>query len=381
MRTVPLDLEIDFAIAAPGVQKITLVSPLPIITSPVVLNGLSQSIGPPEIELDGSQCSTSGPCDGLVVQGGGTTIEGVAVVDFAGRGVVFDGSQTGLGGNTLQSSYVGWDAGNAAFNGNDDTGVEIVSSPNNHIGSGGAAGRVVIGGNAAEGSQAEAPDHRYREHRATPSPATGSGSEQTARALLSPSTASSSRAARTTTRSAARTPSETRCTPSTRTRSTSGTAGIGQRRRRKLDRPRRQRCDEQAQRYRHRRREQPGHGDRRQRSPTGIRRPDVRQRNRRGDRRGRLRQRLIGWHLARRQLHRHRPAGEHRARERPGCPRDRRHRQGNDRSRQHDHGQHDRRRTDRHVLRTAHRRQLDLRQRRQGHPPRPRAPTTTSPRR
>ena len=68
--------EIDFLIGT-GVQRITLASPLPVITSPVVINGLTQpGVNPPDIVLDGSQCSAqSGPCDGLVVQSGGSTIE------------------------------------------------------------------------------------------------------------------------------------------------------------------------------------------------------------------------------------------------------------------------------------------------------------------
>ena len=144
--------EIDFAILT-GLQKITVASPLPVITAPVVINGLTQQgINPPDIVVDGSQCDA---CDGLVVVSGGSTIEGLAIVGFPGRGVVFDGSQGGLGGNTLESSYIGWDPSVGTFSGNDDAGVAIVDSPNNTIGDGTAIGRVVIGGNGSVGDQTE----------------------------------------------------------------------------------------------------------------------------------------------------------------------------------------------------------------------------------
>ena len=126
---------------------------MPAITSPVAIKGLTQpGINPPDIIVDGSQCDA---CDGLVVVSGGSTIEGLAIVGFPGRGVVFDGSQTGLGGNTLESSYIGWDPSGVGFSGNDDAGVAIVDSPNNTIGDGTANGRVVIGGNGSVGDQTE----------------------------------------------------------------------------------------------------------------------------------------------------------------------------------------------------------------------------------
>ena len=147
--------QINFTIGT-GVQKIIVGTPLPVITSPVVINGLSQpGINPPDIVLDGSQCGIAPPCDGLVVSGG-STIEGLAVVGFSGRGIVFDGSQTELGANKLKSSFVGWSPANAGFSGNKIAGVAIVNSPNNQIGDGTAAGRVLIGGNGGgAGNHAE----------------------------------------------------------------------------------------------------------------------------------------------------------------------------------------------------------------------------------
>ncbi len=156
-NAAPAPAEIDFAIGS-GLVTIAPFTPLPPITKPVVINGLSQpGIDPPDIVLDGSGCANGGsPCDGLVVQAGSSTIEGLAVVGFSGRGVVFDGSETGNGGNTLESSYIGWDPNTSFFHGSDDTGVAIVSSPDNTIGGPSPEAAVIVAGNGhGEGSQTE----------------------------------------------------------------------------------------------------------------------------------------------------------------------------------------------------------------------------------
>ncbi|HET7138406.1 MAG TPA: NosD domain-containing protein, partial [Gaiellaceae bacterium] len=141
---------ITFAVGT-GLQRITLASPLPAITQPVVLDAATQpSVTAPGIVLDGSSCATC--ADGLVVTGGGSTIKGLAVVGFDGRGVVFDGTQTGAGGNTLETSAVGWDPETSFFKNNGAAGVAILSSPNNTIGGSAAAKVVVAGdGNSAAG--------------------------------------------------------------------------------------------------------------------------------------------------------------------------------------------------------------------------------------
>jgi hypothetical protein len=73
---------IDFAIAGSGVQTIALVSPLPAITSPVVINGTSQPsyAGAPLIALD---TASSGVADGLSLDDSAVTVRGLANGGFA----------------------------------------------------------------------------------------------------------------------------------------------------------------------------------------------------------------------------------------------------------------------------------------------------------
>jgi hypothetical protein len=80
---------IDFAIPGPGVQTIALASPLPALSTSILLDGFSQPgyAGSPLIELSGQ--SDAGP-DGLTIAGASVTVRGVAITGFA----LGTGSQT-----------------------------------------------------------------------------------------------------------------------------------------------------------------------------------------------------------------------------------------------------------------------------------------------
>jgi titin len=94
------------------------------------------------IRLDGSKLPAGLVADGLVFQGGDSTMKGMSITGFEnGSGVVFDGVTRGnpargitMGRNQLlEQNYIGTDPSGAAGLGN-QIGVEIIASSDNTIG-------------------------------------------------------------------------------------------------------------------------------------------------------------------------------------------------------------------------------------------------------
>jgi CSLREA domain-containing protein len=138
-----------------GPKTIALLSVLPTITDPVVLDGTTQPgfFGQPIIELDGS---SAGPgANGLRISGGGSLVTGLVINRFVatfpsggGNGVLLE---TG-GGNEVRGCYIGTNvAGNAVLpNGGD--GILISNSAGNLVGRTNTANHInVISGNAGHG--------------------------------------------------------------------------------------------------------------------------------------------------------------------------------------------------------------------------------------
>lgn len=144
---------ISFAIPGPGPFVVNVVAPgLPAITSPVVIDGLSQpgascpagAWAPAlRIELNGGGI----PANGLAFNAGsdGSVLRGVAVRGFAGNGVVLASN-----GDALDCNFVGTDVGGVADLGNTGSGVYITGSAE-VIGGGSFAQRNVIIGNDTDG--------------------------------------------------------------------------------------------------------------------------------------------------------------------------------------------------------------------------------------
>ena len=98
---------IDFAIPGQGVQTIALASPLPAISTAVLVDGFSQPgyAGTPLIELSGEY---AGSGNGLTITSSGSTIRGLAIVDFAaGAGVMIGG--LAATNNTIEANDIGTD--------------------------------------------------------------------------------------------------------------------------------------------------------------------------------------------------------------------------------------------------------------------------------
>ena len=119
--------------------------PLPNITNPVVINGMSQNgySGTPLIEIDGANLASSDWV--LSDSAGSSTIEGLAITGGPGAGIVF----TTGGNNLVQSCYIGTPDGTAA-QGN-GVGVEIFGSAGNTIGGSTSGAGNVISANTNEG--------------------------------------------------------------------------------------------------------------------------------------------------------------------------------------------------------------------------------------
>ena len=154
------DNVIDFQIPGGGVQTIAPLSPLPAITSPVLIDGFSQPgyAGTPLIELSGSQ---AGGGDGLTITGSDITVRGLDINDFSqGAGIFIAG--TAATGNWIYGDFLGTDPTGKEAEPN-DSGVEIDAGPTgNLIGTNGngvndAAERNLVSGNLFAGVWIDGP--------------------------------------------------------------------------------------------------------------------------------------------------------------------------------------------------------------------------------
>jgi len=136
---------IAFNITGTGVHTIALLSALPAVTSPVVIDGTTQpSCTAPCVELNGSGAGAG--ANGLNVTAGGSTIKGLAINRFNANGILISGA----GGNVVVGCYLGTNAAGTAASGNGD-GVFVSASPNNRVGGTTVAERNVISGNLVDG--------------------------------------------------------------------------------------------------------------------------------------------------------------------------------------------------------------------------------------
>ena len=105
---------------------------LPKITEPLLLDAATQTGygGKPVVQLDGSLAGAG--AKGLAVVGGGSTIRGLIINRFGAAGI----SLKDVGGNIVESNYIGttWDGGAAAGNGGAGILIEDHST-DNRIGS------------------------------------------------------------------------------------------------------------------------------------------------------------------------------------------------------------------------------------------------------
>ncbi|TAK94045.1 MAG: HYR domain-containing protein [Verrucomicrobia bacterium] len=131
---------IIFTIPGGGFKTIHLLTALPDITSPVVIDGWSQSGSnlPPVVALDGT--ATSNSADGLVIRSGPSTVRGLAIYGFA-NAIRIDGAGT----NVIQGNYLGVDLTGTNTPGNSADGISLNSSRNRIGGTIAGEGNIIAG--------------------------------------------------------------------------------------------------------------------------------------------------------------------------------------------------------------------------------------------
>ena len=150
---------IAFDIASSGVQTIKLLSVLPAITAPVVIDGTAEPgfNGTPIVVLDGK---SAGFGNGLTLLGGGITVRGLAIDSFqssgfgdSGDGILIGGFTVvgDKGGNLIEGNFIGLGPDGDTPLGNGSDGIEVEDSSNNTIGGATAGDGNVIAANAQDG--------------------------------------------------------------------------------------------------------------------------------------------------------------------------------------------------------------------------------------
>ena len=138
---------IDFGIGT-GTQTISLLSALPSIVVPVVIDGTTQPgyTNAPLIDLDGT--SAGAGANGVVLGSGsdGTTIRALVINNFTGAGISITTTD-----NAVQGSFIGTDAAGTAAGTQPMANGIIVTGAGNTIGGTTAGAGNVISGNAGDG--------------------------------------------------------------------------------------------------------------------------------------------------------------------------------------------------------------------------------------
>jgi CSLREA domain-containing protein len=154
---------VEFDIFREGPHLIQLMSPLPAITDPIIIDGFTEPGAVPttnafplplnptlQIDIDGRNLTATG----LDVVAGDSTIRGLTLRNFTQQAMLLrDG-----GSNVLEGNYIGTNlAGNFAF-GNGGVGIEIRNSSDNRIGGIQAAQRNLVSGSGGAGILINATD-------------------------------------------------------------------------------------------------------------------------------------------------------------------------------------------------------------------------------
>ncbi len=118
---------IDFAIPGNGVHTINLLTALPAIPDPIVIDATTESdyVGSPRIEISGAL--VFGFAHGLEIGGGLSTVKGLVVNRFSGHGILI-----ARGGGVIEDNYLGTsaDGTQALGNGLSGLGIDGAIGPN-----------------------------------------------------------------------------------------------------------------------------------------------------------------------------------------------------------------------------------------------------------
>ena len=146
---------ISFNIAGTGVQTIAPLTPLPVVTDTVTIDGTTQpgysaAAAAPVIEISGA--SAGAGASGLVIgtgatagQGGGSIVRGLIVNRFAQDGIVLQSTN-----DQVKGCWIGLNSSGDAAAGNGGNGISVAGN-NDTIGGTASADRNVVSGNALAG--------------------------------------------------------------------------------------------------------------------------------------------------------------------------------------------------------------------------------------
>jgi titin len=145
---------IRFAIPGDGARVIFLVSSLPAVTDPVIIDGFTEPGSRPNSSAEGDEAVrlivlegfAAGAANGLVLTGGGITVRGLVIDGFSGSGIAI----ASRGGDTIAGNAIGTDATGTRALGNGQDGVAVLA-PGNIIGGTTSAARNLISGNGLDG--------------------------------------------------------------------------------------------------------------------------------------------------------------------------------------------------------------------------------------
>ncbi len=132
---------IVFNITPPTPASIAPGSPLPALTSPVLIDGTTQPgyAGEPIVGLVGTGAGTA---SGLVLQGGNSEVRGLFINRFSGNGIQIQ-SQS----NVVSGCFIGTSPAGTARLPNNAAGVAILSARHNRIGGTNSGERNILSGN------------------------------------------------------------------------------------------------------------------------------------------------------------------------------------------------------------------------------------------
>lgn len=131
---------ITFNIAGAGVKTIAPTSPLPAITQPVIIDGLTQpgaTCSLPLIELNGAGAGAG--ADGLNISAGNCTVQGLIVNRFNGDGIEFNTN----GANTVKCSRIGTNQAGLGGLANGANGIFLNNTSDNLIGGTAGDGNLI----------------------------------------------------------------------------------------------------------------------------------------------------------------------------------------------------------------------------------------------
>ena len=136
---------INFSIPTSALHSINLLSNLPPVFAPVVIDGTTQNgySGKPIVEINGASAGTD---PGLALYAGGSTIQGLTLNRFAAEAIHLEGG----GGNVIRANFIGTDTNGTAGRAN-GLGIYVYGSSANLIGGTNAADRNLISGNSGTG--------------------------------------------------------------------------------------------------------------------------------------------------------------------------------------------------------------------------------------